>query len=560
MKQWLIVVCLLGVIGLVGSSQLSYQPVYALNGFIDPNGDGATGNWNTTGGTTFSTEIDDATRQPTAPGLTDTNTAAANNGGSINYRMNSISGVTTVSDVRVWIYHNDGSNGEITVQLFDDNETTTRSGTAVLTQSTANNWHSVLFSGLSLTQGQLDTLSIRLTAGKNGGGAPATITVHEVYADVTYTNVSTTYTQSAYRFFNSLNSTDVGTPLAAQDTTAVLNAGGDEFRLRLLIHVADADLASSGQNFKLQFAGRGTNACSNPNGTPSSYTDVTTGTIIAYNNLVAGVSDGDALTTNTNDPTHASDTIRAQTVEEGNNFTNSQAAIAVGEDGLWDFALVDNGAPAATVYCMRVVEADGTPLSTYDVYPQITTGNGVLAVDIVDATQTPVASPSYAMSPTSYLFTCDPTTTTVGTTAQRIEVSNFTATASWSVSIAATAGNTATWNDGGTNNYDFNDPAGTPAGCGDGGDTDSIAGQLTLDPSVGTSTPRAGCTNTGISLGSSAGFNEATVDAITLISASSSAQLSCSWELTDVDATQRIPSDQASGTYTINLTLTATAI
>lgn len=533
--------------------------VSALNGFIDPNGDGSTGNWNTTG-TNYFTEIDEATRQPTTPTTSDNITGAANNGGSIFQNMNSIVGATATSQVTVWIYHNDGSNGEIFVQLFDDNESTTRSSETALTQSTSNAWHSVTFSSLSLTQAQLDSLSIRLRAAKNGGGSPATITAYAMYADVTYTNTVPAFEQSAFRLFNSIKSTDVGTPLAALNTSGVLNSSGDEFRIRALIHVTDANLGTSGQSFKLQYVGRGTGSCASPTGgTPSTYTDVTGSTIISYNNLTGGVSDGDALTGNANDPTHSSDTINDQTVEEANNFTNSQSGINIGEDGMWDFALVDNTAPSATTYCFRIVESDGTVLTTYTNYPQITTGNGVLSVDIVDSGGTPIASPSFTMSTVGYLFTCDPTTTTIGTSSARIEVSNFTGTATWSTSIAATSGNTDTWNDGATNDYDFNDPAGTPAGCSDGGDTDSFAGQLVLDPSVGTISPRVGCTSTGISLGASGGYNEGTLDSITLLSASSSAETSCSWELTGVSATQRIPSDQTNGSYSINKTITVTA-
>jgi hypothetical protein len=538
------------------------EPVHALNAFIDPNGDGSTGNWNTTsGGGTYSTEIDEGTRQPTTPTTSDNITAAANNGGTIFQDMTSITGVTIVSQIQVWIYHNDGSNGEIIVQLYDEDESTTRSGTANLTQSTSNAWHSVTFSSLSLNQSQLDTLSVSLTANKNGGGSPATITVYAMYADVTYTNVTTSYEQSAYRLFNSINSTNVGTALAAQDTGAVLNAGGDEFRLRLLLHISDADLGTSGQSFKLQFVGRGSGSCASPSGgTPSTYTDVTGSTAIAYNNLTAGVSDGDALTGNANDPTHGSDTIIDQTVEESNNFTNSQGGIDIGEDGMWDFALVDNTAPAATTYCFRVVESDGTVLDTYTVYPQITTGNGVLAVDILDAGGTPVATPSYALSNTGYLFTCDTTSTSVGTSSQRINVSNYTATASWSLSIAATGGNTTVWSDGGTNTYDYNDASGAPAGCSDGGDTDGVAGQLSIDPSVGTITPRAGCNSTGLTLSSASAFDEGTTDSITLVSASSSAQLSCDWDFSTIDVNQQIPQDQTNANYSINLTLTVVAI
>lgn len=529
----------------------------ALNGFIDPNGDGATGNWVATGGGTFYTKIDDAVRQPTAPTVPGDNiTANAQTGGSIFQRMSSISPVTSVSQVQVWIYHNDGSNGQINVQLYDDNESTTRSSESALTQTTTAAWHSVTFSSLNLTQSQLDTLSIRMRASKNGGGAAATITVYEMYADVTYSNTPPAFNQSGYRFFNSVNSADVGTVLAGQNTSAALNASGDKFRLRMLVHVTGADLTQNSGSFKLQYVGRGSGTCASPSGgTPSTYTDVTGATLIAYNNLTGGVNDGDALTSNANDPSHSSDTIRNQNVEEANNFSNTRSTIAIGEDGKWDFALVDNGAPGGTTYCFKAVESGGSDFGAYTHYPQITTGNGTLSVDIVDSGGSPVASPAFSMTSSGYLFTCDPTTTTVGTSSQRIQVTNNTGTAAWNLSIAATSGATANWNSGG-NTYDFNDPSGSPAGCSDGGDADSIAGQLTLNASVGTSTPQSGCTNTGISLGASSAFNQGTTDSITLLSASSSASVGCYWQLTGVSGTQQIPQDQPAGSYSINLTLT----
>ena len=163
------------------------------------------------------------------------------------------------------------------------------------------------------------------------------------------------------------------------------------------------------------------------------------------------------------------------------------------------------------------------------------------------------------MTSTGYLFICDSTTTSIGDSSQRIEVSNFTGTATWNLTFAATGGATSSWSDGGSNSYDFNDPGGSPNGCTDGGDTDSIAGQLSVDPSAGTSTPRAGCSNTGISLGSASAYNEGTIDSITLMSASSSAETSCSWQLTGADVDQQIPQDQTNANYTINLTLTVTA-
>lgn len=186
-----------------------------------------------------------------------------------------------------------------------------------------------------------------------------------------------TFEQSAYRWFANADSYDVGPALAGgQDQAATLGATGAAFRLRLLVHLGESDLPISGLQFKLQFVGKGTGTCASPSGgTPSAYTDVTTGTLISFfnNSGPPDKNDGNVLTANANDPTHSTDTIVPQTYEEGNNFTNSQAAIPPGQDGKWDFALLDNGAPANTTYCFRVVASSGALLNTYTSRPEVIT-------------------------------------------------------------------------------------------------------------------------------------------------------------------------------------------
>jgi hypothetical protein len=102
---------------------------------------------------------------------------------------------------------------------------------------------------------------------------------------------------------------------------------------------------------------------------------VTAATVIAYKNN-ATPADEAALTANANDPTDGGRTIVNQSYQELNNFSNSQAAILNGQDGKWDFALFDNGAPSNTAYCFRVVQSSGTVFNTYTIIPQITTAAG----------------------------------------------------------------------------------------------------------------------------------------------------------------------------------------
>jgi len=81
---------------------------------------------------------------------------------------------------------------------------------------------------------------------------------------------------------------------------------------------------------------------------------------------------GDAITYHAGtDPTD-SGTYTAQTYQESDNFGVSNN-IAANTDGIWDLSLYDNGAPAGTTYCFRMVKADGSPLDTYTNYPMITT-------------------------------------------------------------------------------------------------------------------------------------------------------------------------------------------
>lgn len=183
---------------------------------------------------------------------------------------------------------------------------------------------------------------------------------------------SVPYTQSAYRIFANNNSASIWSTLAAQDTAYTLLSDGDGFRIRMLIHNTGSLLSISGETFKLQFADKGVGTCSSPTG---SWTDVTGATSLAYKDNPTPV-DGDALNSYVDDPTHGGDTINNQTYEESNNFTNSQSAIASGQDGKWDFSLYDKSVSGVSTFCLRAVTSTDRAFSTYTSYPQITTAPG----------------------------------------------------------------------------------------------------------------------------------------------------------------------------------------
>lgn len=185
---------------------------------------------------------------------------------------------------------------------------------------------------------------------------------------------------------------------------------------------------------------------------------------------------------------------------------------------------------------------------------------GELAVGVVNSSGTPVASPSVTLPATNFLYSCtNNTTNTLGENTQRIRITNTTGSPMWSLTIAATAGNTGLWRNGGdTQQYDFNDSGGSPAGCTDGADADTKAGQMTINPSTGT-IGTANCAATGITLGSSAAYVQGTTDTLTLSTAGGTAGSNCFWDLTGMTVGQYIPLGQPSGTYTIDQTITIVA-
>ena len=237
----------------------------------------------------------------------------------------------------------------------------------------------------------------------------------------------------------------------------------------------------------------------------------------------------------------------------GLNGTALTGACATGAGGRKVPCSWDPPGISAGSYYIYGVATDGTT-QTSDYSPgQITLSAGSLSVDIVDSGGSSVGSPSVAMSTQEFSFALITSTGTLGSSNEKIRLTNTTATASWSLTIGATSGSTAVWTTGSVT-YDFNDPT---ASAGDGGDGDSVGGQLTIDPAAGTITPQSGCSTTGVSFGSSSAFSEGVTNSITLATANGSAETGCYWDFTGIGLSQDIPAEQAVGTYTINFTLTA---
>ena len=178
---------------------------------------------------------------------------------------------------------------------------------------------------------------------------------------------------------------------------------------------------------------------------------------------------------------------------------------------------------------------------------------GSKSVDIVDSGGTPVGSPSVTFSATTFSFdTQDSNNAVLGTSSERIRAYNPTNDQTLTVSIAGSA-TTAVWTTG-SYTYDFNDPNGS--GYTDGGDTDSVGGQLSIDASPGTLAGVSGCSTANVAKGTAASFSEGATDSIDLItSTDNSSNRRCRWDLTGVDMDQKIPAAQDPGSYTLTLTL-----
>lgn len=215
---------------------------------------------------------------------------------------------------------------------------------------------------------------------------------------------------------------------------------------------------------------------------------------------------------------------------------------------------------AIVLASVPVFAANNTDLSQ-------TINSGTLTTDIRDASRNTVASPIVAMSATTFSFDCQSGAArpsgSFGSNAERIYVDNpGAANNGWTLTLAATGGTTDTWaNVGSTQLYDFNDASGASAGCTDGADGDSVAGQLSVNPSAGSLTADcATCSTANITLGSSTAYNEGSVDSVTLLNAAAGSDDTGRWYLTGVDMDQTIPAEQANDSYSINLTLTLTSL
>lgn len=171
--------------------------------------------------------------------------------------------------------------------------------------------------------------------------------------------------------------------------------------------------------------------------------------------------------------------------------------------------------------------------------------DGTLATFIGDTGGSEVATPNVNFPAQTVSGSMQTSVGTFGTNSERIYVDNpGGADNGWTLALAATSGPGTDWTSGG-NTYAFD--AATAAN-----------GQLTVNPAVGSITATLG-TTTGISLGSSATFNNGVVDSVGLMTAAAGADDINRVYLTGVSMSQTIPAGTPAGTYTLDFTQTVAA-
>lgn len=169
---------------------------------------------------------------------------------------------------------------------------------------------------------------------------------------------------------------------------------------------------------------------------------------------------------------------------------------------------------------------------------------GAISTDVRDAANLIVAAPTFAMGAVSVSTNVQTATGTFGDNAQRISVDNPGAgTGGFTLALNATIPGTGTWASGG-NTYKYNGAT-------------AAEGQLTVNPTAGTITPRIGAA-TGVSKGSSATFAGTTP--ITIMSADATSDDIWNGYIVGIGLSQTIPAATPAGAYTLNMTQTVTAI
>lgn len=192
-------------------------------GFINPNGDYNI-NWNTVSpsGAHFST-IDEGATPSTADYIAD------NNIRTDEFEMETITGSGFYDRVDVMVYARTNNNDDVTVNIIINGAA---QSAQTLSLTTSYGWLTASFTGLNLSQSDLDSLRVRLTQFKQGPSE--LVRVATMRAEVFGTTTGASFK-------------------AAENTEIIDQAKSENVRLRFLIKNSGPD-SSGSQDFRLQFA------------------------------------------------------------------------------------------------------------------------------------------------------------------------------------------------------------------------------------------------------------------------------------------------------------------
>lgn len=421
--------------------------------------------------------------------------------------------------------------------------------------NTGNEWRSLTYDapiGSPWSLSQINSLQLYL--GRQVVGSGDIIKLFRANATITFDADPKVNTYTS-RIYQDSNTTAAGSPISPNfGEPGQLTSRGQKFRFRAISYNTTGDSWRAGYGgVKLQYAKKTTTDCT----TQTGWTDVTSSSagIRFYDN--PNIADGTTISY-VGDPDVGS--VIGQQYRESNNGAVVTAIPSTVLLSGWDFSLQESPGVYGGTYCLKlkavspaVDESGVVSVGEVRLYPE------PLGVDMVDSAGVSIANPIVNFGLINVSFTCQQSTATLGTTSQKIRFSNGLATNGWSASIAATSGTSALWTSTGGSMYDYNDPAGSPSGCSSGSDGDGRAGQLRVNPSASTITPVSGCSATGLTKGSNAAFSSGAVGSITLLTATSLADMYCAWDMTGTALTQTIPPGTQPGNYSLDLTLTTVA-
>ena len=167
-------------------------------------------------------------------------------------------------------------------------------------------------------------------------------------------------TQEDYRWYENRDNDVPNVALAVQTTPFTSTLVGQVIRLRMNVLAGGANFVDDLYAFKLQYSVTTTGGWTDVGGLTS------TSTWRGFDNPSEGDGDTDwapLLTTSFDNESY----------EETNPSIPAPVGLLIGQRGEWDWVLAENSAPANTTYYFRMVYSDGTALTTYTNYPQMTT-------------------------------------------------------------------------------------------------------------------------------------------------------------------------------------------